>query len=80
MKEVEDEECKYLGVFESVRILNRQMKEKITKEYLKRVKCLAKSRLYAGNLIRSINSWAVSVIRYTAGYWIGQTKNLNDLI
>jgi len=37
MKEVEDEECKYLGVFESVRILNRQMKEKITKEYLSKM-------------------------------------------
>jgi len=52
MKEVEESGYKYLGVLEGAKIKNREMKEKVKKEYLRRVKLLAKSRLYAGNLIR----------------------------
>ena len=36
-------------------------------EYYKRVRLLARSKLYGGNVIRGLNAWAVSVIRYTAG-------------
>ena len=43
------------------------MKEKVGKKYLRRVKLLSKSKLYAGNLARGINAWAVGVIRYSAG-------------
>ncbi|GAB1602755.1 hypothetical protein Ahia01_000555500, partial [Argonauta hians] len=42
-------------------------KAKVKDEYLRRVKCVAKSRLYAGNLIQAVNAWAVSVVRYSAG-------------
>ena len=38
------------------------MKEKVEKEYLRRVKLLARSKLYAGNLIRGINAWAIGVV------------------
>ena len=31
------------------------------------MKKLAKSKLYAGNIISGINAWAVGVIRYSAG-------------
>ena len=43
------------------------MKLEIEKEYLRRVKLLARSKLHAGNLVRGINAWAIGVIRYTAG-------------
>ena len=43
------------------------MKERVREEYLRRVRLAAKSRLYAGNLIRGINAWAISVVRYSAG-------------
>ena len=42
------------------------MKEKIKKEYLRRVKLVSKSMLYGGNFIKAINAWAVSVVRYSA--------------
>ena len=42
------------------------MKEKLKSEYSRRIKLLARSKLYGGNTIKEINSWAVSVIRYTA--------------
>ena len=65
MKEVD--KYKFLGILEGAKIMNKEMKVKIRGEYLRRVKLLAKSRLYAGNLIRGINAWAVSVVRYSAG-------------
>ena len=67
MKEVDESGYKYLGVLEGADIKNKEMKEKVRKEYLRRVKLLAKSKLYGGNLIKGINAWAVSVVRYTAG-------------
>ena len=43
------------------------MKENVEKGYLRRVKLLARSKLYAGNLVRGINAWAIGVVRYSAG-------------
>ena len=67
MNEVEEEGYKYLGVLQDAVAKNKEMKEKVGKEYLRRVKLLSKSKLYAGNLVRGINAWAVGVIRYSAG-------------
>ena len=67
MNEVEEEGYKYLGVLQDAVAKNKEMKEKVGKEYLRRVKLLSKSKLYAGNLARGINAWAVGVIRYSAG-------------
>ena len=43
------------------------MKGKITSEYIKIVKKLCRSKLNGGNLIDGINTWAVGVVRYSAG-------------
>ena len=67
MNEVDDEGYKYLGVLQDAVAKNREMKDKVGKEYLRRVKLLSKSKLYAGNLVNGINAWAVGVIRYSAG-------------
>ena len=58
---------KYLGVLEGAGIKLAEMKEKVRNEYLRRVKLVARSKLNAGNLIKAVNVWAVSVVRYTAG-------------
>ena len=34
---------------------------------MKRVKLVAKSKLYGGNLIKAINAWAIGVVRYSVG-------------
>ena len=47
--------------------LNTNMKVKITSEYIRRVKKLCRSKLNGGNLIGGINTWAVGVVRYSAG-------------
>lgn len=67
MKEVDEEGYKYLGVLEGADIMQKEMKEKVRQEYLKRVKLVAKSKLYGGNLIKAVNAWAVAVVRYSAG-------------
>ena len=43
------------------------MKEKIKKEYIKRLKAMLKSKLTSGNTVKAIITWAVPVIRYSAG-------------
>ena len=67
MEALDDGGYKYLGVLEGADIKQKEMKEKIKKEYLRRVKLVSKSMLYGGNLIKAINAWAVSVVRYSAG-------------
>ena len=47
----ENEGYKYLGVLEASDMLHDQMKDKILKEYLRRVKKVARSKLNGGNLI-----------------------------
>ena len=44
------------------------MKRTVKKEYLRRVRKVLESRLNGGNLIAAINTWAVSLLRYAAGF------------
>ena len=67
MGEVDENGYKYLGVLEGADIMQKEMKEKVRQAYMKRVKLVAKSKLYGGNLIKAINAWAIGVVRYSAG-------------
>ena len=60
-------------------ILEKEMKAILRKEFFRRVRLLVKSKLYSGNMIKGINSWAVSVIRYTAGIIEWTKKELKDI-
>ena len=55
IKEVDENGYKYLGVLEGASIKTKEMKELVRKEYLRRVRRVARSRLYAGNLITAVN-------------------------
>ena len=79
MHEVEDGGYKYLGVLQGADIMTKEMKEKVRKEYLRRVKLVAGSGLSAGNLLRAVNAWAVSVVRYSAGVITWTHKELKDM-
>lgn len=79
MKEVEEAGYKYLGVLEGAGIKNKEMKEKVRGEYLRRVKLVAKSKLYGGNLIKGVNAWAVAVVRYSAGVLDWKEKELKAM-
>ena len=45
-----------------------EMKEKIKKEYKRRVRKVLETKLNGNNLIKAINIWAVAVIRYSAPF------------
>jgi len=51
-----------------------RLKEVVQGEYLRRVKAVAQSKLYARNPMTAINVWAVSTVRYSAGI-INSTKS-----
>ena len=51
--------------------MNKEMKENIGNEYIRRVKLICKSNLNAGNFISGLNARAIGVMRYSTGE-IGQ--------
>ena len=79
IKEIEETGCKYLGVLQSDHLMEKEMKEKVRREYNRRLKLVLKSKLYSGNMIKAINSWAVSVMRYTAGIIEWSVKELKEI-
>ena len=62
--EIEEEGYKYLGILQLDQNVNTKIKDKITSEYIRRVKKLCRN---GGNLICGINTWAVGVVRYSVG-------------
>ena len=63
----EDGSYKYLGVLETDQIKHEEMKGKLVAEYFSRIRKVLKSKLNAGNTIKAINTWSVSLVRYVAG-------------
>ena len=61
----EGESYKYLGILEAERFLGEEMKLKVSKEYFRRLKKVLKSKLNGGNLVQGVNTWAVSLLRYS---------------
>ena len=59
---------KYLGILEAARFLREEMKLKVSKEYFRRFGKVLKSKLNGGNIVEGVNTWAVSLSRYSAGF------------
>ena len=70
----ENETYKYLGILEADTIKQVEMKEKIQKEYFRRNRKLLETKLSSRNLIKGINTWAVSLVRYS-GPFLKWTRN-----
>ena len=60
-------ECKYLGIEESFDIQHKNEKEKLKKEYFRRLKLVLSTELSEKNKIQAIGSVAVPVLRYSFG-------------
>ena len=50
------------------------MKLNVSKEYNRRLRKVLTSKLNGGNLVRGVNTWAVSLLRYSAAF-VSWTKN-----
>ena len=44
------------------------MKLNVSKEYIRRLRKVLKSKLNGGNLVRGVNTWAVSLLRYSVAF------------
>ena len=56
---------KYLEILEADTIKQVEMKEKkIKKDYLMRTRKLLETKIYSRNLIKVINTWTISLVRY----------------
>ena len=50
------------------RKVKEKMKLNVLKEYIRRIKKVLKSKLNGGNLAHGVNTWAVSLLRYSAAF------------
>ena len=64
----EGESYKYLGILEVDKFLEEKMKLNVSKEYIRRLTKVLKSKLNGGNLVHGVNAWAVSLLRYSAAF------------
>ena len=59
---------KYLGVLELDKIMCDEMRRKLKKVYQKRITLLMKIHLNRKNLFLALNTWAITLIRYSAAF------------
>ena len=64
----ECESYKYLGILEADKSLEEKMKLNALKEYIRRLRKVLKSKLNDGNLVCGVNTWAVSLSRYSTAF------------
>ena len=80
MKEINvDNRYKYLGILEADGIRDKEMKEKIRKEYARCVRQVLKSKLNGVNTFSAKNSRAVAVVRYSAGVGHWRKDKLQEI-
>ena len=64
----EGESYKYLGILEADTFLEEKMRFNVSKEYIRRIRKVLKSKLNGGNLVRGVYIWAVSLLRHSAAF------------
>ena len=64
----ENETYSYLGILEADTIKQVQMKNKIQKEYLRK---LPETKISSRNLIKGINTWIVPLLDTRDPFWSG---------
>ena len=50
------------------KFLEEKMKLIVLKEYIRRLRKVLKSNLNGGNLVCGVNTWALSLLRYSAAF------------
>ena len=61
----EGESYKYLKILEADRFLKEEMMLNVSKEYMRMLRKVLKSNLNGENLVSGVNTWAVSLLRYS---------------
>ena len=68
MSHEEKESYKYLVVPEAAKVMVNEMKDKVKKDFYRRVRKVLETKLKSGNVFNAINTWAVSVVNYSAAF------------
>ena len=76
IKEIEEDAYKYLRILDYDRIKEQEMKHKFRNKYFNRAKLILKSKLNGRNRIMTLDTWAISIMRYGAGTWTRRPGNL----
>ena len=76
----EGESYKYLGILEADKLLEERMKLNVSKEYIRRLRKVLKSKLNGGNLVHGVNTWAVSLLRYSAPFVSWRKSELQEVV
>ena len=58
----EGESSKYLGILEADEFLEEKMKLNISKEYIRRLRKVLKSKLDGRNLVCGVHTWELSLL------------------
>ena len=69
----------YLGILETDKIKEKEMKQKFSKEYLRELRLILRSKLNRGNKIMAVDTWAVPVIRHDTRILKWNTDELKSL-
>ena len=67
MKTIDEEGYEYLRILEYDNVKEKETKTEFVKEYKRRSRLILRSKLNGKNKINAINSWAVAIMRYSAG-------------
>ena len=65
---IEGASYKYLAIIQADQIQCTEMKEKVKTEYLRKVRKVLDTKLNGRNIIKGLNIWAVSLLRYSAAF------------
>ena len=79
IREIEEDGYKYLGILEYDRVKEQEMKDKFRNEYFKREKFILKSKLNGRNKIMALNTWVVSIWRYSPGILKWNKNELQEM-
>ena len=75
----QDDSYKYLGILQSNEIQRKEMKDKVGKEYKRRIRKILESKLNGGNIIKAINTWAIPILRYSAAFLDWTINDLQEM-
>ena len=75
----EGESYKYLGILGTDKFSEEKMKLNVSNEYIKRLRKVLNSKLNGGNLVGGVNTWAVSLLRYSAAFVIWRKSQLHAI-
>jgi hypothetical protein len=79
IKDLGEEPYKYLAILEADKMKMEDMKQKVRKEYYRRIRKVLESKLNGGNVVKAMNTWAVAAVRYTAGILDWTVDELKDM-